>query len=258
MVFDRKLGDSFKKSSVEYHSSRKGYSSKVYTKIIKISKINNQSKILDIGCGSGLSTLPIAKLGYSITGIDTSERLIEIARKETIEGNPTYILDSFEKHYFNDNQFDLIISGQAFHWLDENTAYEKCAKALKKEGHIAIFGKFNDYKKSDFLNKLKDIFVNNCKYYPEGLHQDDYTKDYVKEITESGFFTDIISWKHKYLINYTKDDYRNYITSLSWIIKLDESTRKDVMNKVDALLNEYAWSMEIPHGTALIMAEVKK
>ena len=73
MVFDRKLGKVFKKSSLDYHKSRKGYSNELFLDIIKISKINKKSKILDVGCGSGLSNFPLVKKCYSITGIDPSK-----------------------------------------------------------------------------------------------------------------------------------------------------------------------------------------
>ena len=115
MVFDRKLGTLFDKVPSIYHSSRKGYPAQVFFDIIKFSKINKKSYILDIGCGSGLSTLPFAKKGYDITGIDISKEMIEMA-KNNAHGykNLKYIASSFETYNFKSNRFDLIISGQAF------------------------------------------------------------------------------------------------------------------------------------------------
>ena len=54
--------------------------------IIETFKLKNKKKplekvkILDVGCGGGLLTEPMKKLGANITGIDASERNIEIAK----------------------------------------------------------------------------------------------------------------------------------------------------------------------------------
>lgn len=257
MVFDRRLGKVFKKSSLDYHNSRKGYPNQLFSDIIKISKINKKSKILDVGCGSGLSNFSLAKKGYSITGIDPSKELIKIARKNAINNNPQYIINNFEKHRFEDNYFDLIISGQAFHWLDEKVAYKKCFNILKKNGYLAIFGKFNDYKRSVFLKELRKIYIQHCKYYPQGLNQDDYSKDYIKEITETKLFTSIVSKKYKHYIKYSLKDYRTNILSNSWMIKLSDSEKKEVMHKIDGLMGKFKWPMQISFGSALIMGEKK-
>ena len=255
MVFDRRLGKVFKKSSFDYHNSRKGYPNQLFLDIVKISGINKKSEVLDIGCGSGLSTLPITKKGYSITGIDPSKELIKIARKNAIKGRPEYILAAFEKYKFKENYFDLIISGQAFHWLDEKVAYKKCFNILKKNGYLAIFGKFNDYKKSIFLQELREIYMKHCKYYPQGLYHDDYASHYVKEIEKTSLFTKIISKQYRHYLKYSLKDYRTNILSNSWMIKLDNSKKKEVLRKIDNLLAQFKWPMKVPFGAALIMAK---
>ncbi len=257
MVFDRKLGDAFKKSSLEYHTSRRGYPDALFSDIINISKINIKSNILDVGCGSGLSTLPLANKGYSIIGIDISEELIKIARGNAKNNNPQYILAPFEDYDFQNSSFDLIISGQAFHWLDEKIAYSKCAKILNSIGYLAIFAKFNDYKKSTFLSDLKKIFTDNCNYYPDGLHQDDYIEDYLKEIKQTNLFTDIQSKKYTYFLEYDLESYRTYILSNSWVMKLNNEQKINIMKKIDSLLLKFKWPMKIPFGAALIMAKIK-
>ena len=59
-----------------------------------ISKINKFShpgaSVLEIGCGPGYVSLETARAGYHVTGIDISQKAIEVARK-TLESNPTEV-----------------------------------------------------------------------------------------------------------------------------------------------------------------------
>ena len=252
MVFNRRLGRTFKKSSLEYHLIRRGYPNNLFTDIIKFSGITKASIILDAGCGSGLSTLPFAKKGYSIIGIDFSEELLKIAKSEAINDVPEYLLGSFENYNFK-QKFDLIISGQAFHWFDEKIAYKKCIEILNNKGYLAIFAKFHDYKRSDFLLKLKNIFEKNCEFFPEGLHHHDYEKDYIREIKDSNLFTNIKSKTYEYFLEYLKEGYRDYIISNTWMIKLDVDKQANVMNEIDSLMSNYKWPMKIPFGAVLVI-----
>ena len=67
------------------------YITQMIKKHFKISdkKINpfNEFKILDIGCGGGLISEPMARLGANVTGIDASEKNIKIAQIHSEENN---------------------------------------------------------------------------------------------------------------------------------------------------------------------------
>ncbi len=259
MVFNRKLKVLFNKAPSIYDSSRKGYSNKIFSDIIKESKINKKSRILDIGCGSGLSTIPLGKIGYKITGIDTSKNLIDLAKENSKQyKNINYTLGSFENSKLRKDQFNLLISGQAFHWLDKKTKYKKCFNILKKDGFLAIFGKFNDYNKSSFLFRIRKLFIRSCKYYPLDTNYTEYFSHYKKELESKKLFKNVQGRVYNTQIRYTKKDYRNYILSNSWVIKLEDKPRKNLMKKIDNLMNKETWPMSIPFGSALIIAQVKK
>ncbi len=49
---------------------------------LKAFGLSDGAAILDAACGSGLSTIPLAKKGYSVTGIDRSDAMLELAREK--------------------------------------------------------------------------------------------------------------------------------------------------------------------------------
>ena len=95
--------------------------------------------ILDFGCGTGLFGLEMAPIAKSITGIDTSEGMLEIFNKKTQNAShiKSVLIDLEKQNY--DKKFDLIVSSMAFHHLeDPNKMITKLKSMLNPLGHIAI------------------------------------------------------------------------------------------------------------------------
>ena len=105
---------------------------------IKESNVNflNGLKILDIGCGGGLISEPMARLGGSVTGIDASEKNIKIAKTHSIKSglNINYINKSPEQ-LKNFEKFDIILNLEIVEHVDNVNLYIKsCYNLLKKDG----------------------------------------------------------------------------------------------------------------------------
>ncbi len=87
-------------------------------KIIKKYKLNNNSKILDVGCGKGFLLYEIKKIlpRISICGFDISRYGIKNAKKEIKKY--LFVRDVRKKILFKDNFFDLVISFNCLHNLE--------------------------------------------------------------------------------------------------------------------------------------------
>jgi ubiquinone/menaquinone biosynthesis C-methylase UbiE len=74
--------------------------------------ISSKDKLLDVGCGSGQTAIPAAKMGFKVTGVDIAENLIQYARKRAIEAKITARFDvgDAEDLPYEDNKFDAAIS----------------------------------------------------------------------------------------------------------------------------------------------------
>ena len=105
---------------------------------IKKEKINflEGLNILDVGCGGGLISEPLARLGGNVTGIDASEKNIHIAKLHSKKNNLeiNYINTSPEKLMENE-KFDIILNLEIVeHVEDVNLFIQSCYKLLKKNG----------------------------------------------------------------------------------------------------------------------------
>ena len=92
--------------------------------------------ILDIGCGGGLISEPMARLGGTITGIDASEKNIKVAKLHS-EKNKLKInyLNKSPEQIDNKEKFDIILNLEIVEHVDNVGLYiNSCYNLLKKDG----------------------------------------------------------------------------------------------------------------------------
>ena len=112
------------------------YSFKLRSKEQPLQKIN----ILDIGCGGGLLSEPMARLGANVTGIDASDKNIKIAKLHAKKNklNINYFCSSPEK-LKTKKKFDVILNMEIIeHVEDINFFIKSCSKLLKKNGLMFV------------------------------------------------------------------------------------------------------------------------
>ena len=109
-------------------------------------KLKNNKKpfqglsVLDIGCGGGLLSEPICRLGANITAIDASEKNIKIAKLHAKKNNLkiNYINSSPEK-LNNKKKFDVILNMEIVeHVSDLDYFIKSCSSLLKKNGIMFV------------------------------------------------------------------------------------------------------------------------
>ena len=91
---------------------------------------------LDVGCGTGQSTVALTTVAERIIGIDPSSEMLKAAtRHPKVE----YGQSAAEQTPFSDARFDLITVAQAFHWLDHDAFLSEAHRLLRVPGWLAIY-----------------------------------------------------------------------------------------------------------------------
>src|SRR6056300_412320 len=101
----------------------------------KITPLKN-IKILDIGCGGGLISEPMSRLGANVTGIDASEKNINIAQLHAKKSGLQIDYINASPEELNEvEKFDVILNLEIIEHVDNVNLYIKsCSKLLKKRG----------------------------------------------------------------------------------------------------------------------------
>jgi 2-polyprenyl-6-hydroxyphenyl methylase / 3-demethylubiquinone-9 3-methyltransferase len=108
-----------------------------YFKIKKDQKLPLKNlKILDIGCGGGLISEPMSRLGAEVTGIDASDKNIQVAKLHAKKNNlEINYLNTVPESLDQQNQFDIILNLEVVEHVENLDLYlSSCSKLLKKNG----------------------------------------------------------------------------------------------------------------------------
>ncbi len=124
---------------------------------------NKQTKILDIGCGTGRHSIELAKRGYTVVGIDLSESMLQRAKQRAAEQNLQIIFEKHDARKFTySDKFDLVImlceGGFSLMETDQMNfqILQNAANVLKPKGKLifttlnGLFPLFHSVK--EFLN----------------------------------------------------------------------------------------------------------
>ncbi|MDD2371261.1 MAG: class I SAM-dependent methyltransferase [Firmicutes bacterium] len=142
---------------------------KALGKIPKDLKLESYNNIIDIGCGTGALCSVLAENGLSVTGIDTAQKMLDVAIKRTENEGITFKKGSvLDKLPFEDKSFDISIASYVAHGLsplDRQIMYKEMARITK---NIVIIYDYNDERsimtsivewmeKGDYFNFIKVV-----------------------------------------------------------------------------------------------------
>ena len=144
--------------------------------IINSFKLKNKSKplsgisILDIGCGGGLLSEPMTRMGANVTGIDASDKNVRIAKlhskKNKLKIN--YLCSSPEKIKIK-KKFDVILNMEIVEHVEDIDFFLKsCSKLLKKNG-LMFVATINKTLKSYIFAIVGAEYI--LRWLPIGTHE---------------------------------------------------------------------------------------
>ncbi len=190
--------------------------------------IPKDTKILEIGAGTGRYSIALAKEGYDVTAIELAEKNIEILMQNSkgIQNIDSYQGDALDLSRFSDNCFDLtLVLGPMYHLYekkDQLKALNEAVRVTKPGGVImtaflSIYAiMHDDYLQGNFVEGFKENFTDDfqVKHFTEQL----FTGFYIDEF--EALFDDL---PVKHLTTVATDS----------ILELAEMTRNFAMSDKD-------------------------
>lgn len=126
--------------------------------------------LLDIGCGGGLLSEPMARLGFAVTGADASARNIGTARAHAAQSGARidYRVTTAEALAEEGASFDVVLNMEVVEHVADVPAYLAACAKLVKPGGITIVATLNKTLKSLLLAKFAAEYV--LQWMPRGTH----------------------------------------------------------------------------------------
>jgi SAM-dependent methyltransferase len=130
---------SFDTAAQLYDDARPGYPEVLFDDLVALAHVPAGGSVLEVGSGTGKATLPLARRGFQILGIELGANMAALARRKLAPyPNARIEVGDFETWPLPDETFDLAVSASAWHWIDPSVGYPKVARALKPTGSLAV------------------------------------------------------------------------------------------------------------------------
>lgn len=178
-------------------------------------------RILDIGCGGGLLSEPMARLGATVVGADAAERNIPVAQVHAEQSGLTidYRNTTAEAIAAAGEQFDIVLNMEVVEHVADPLAYLTACQTLLKPGGLHICSTINRNAKSFAMAIVGAEYV--MRWLPKGTHEwnkfitpdelfDLLEKAGLSPVDRKGFVFNPVSWQWALS---PKDLSVNYVTA---------------------------------------------
>ena len=128
----RQVAEGFGADAGRYDRARPNYPAGLVERIVAASPGH---RVLDAGCGTGISARLFQAAGCEVLGIDPDPRMAALAR----QGGTEVEIAKFEEWDPAGRAFDTVTAAQAWHWVDPVAGAAKAAAVLRPGGRLAVF-----------------------------------------------------------------------------------------------------------------------
>jgi SAM-dependent methyltransferase len=129
----------FDEAAELYDRVRPHYPEAVFSDLSRLAGLRAGCRVLELGCGTGQATVPLARRGYAVTAIELGPRLAALAAGKLASFPSACVVNAaFEEWSLPAEPYDLVVAATAFHWLDPAVRLVKSARALRAGGALAV------------------------------------------------------------------------------------------------------------------------
>ncbi len=241
-----------------YDKYRPNYPDELIEDVIHISGIQSEGRILEIGSGTGKATLQFAQRGYTILCLEPGQNLIDVARKNLVSyPKVSFVKARFEKWKCDQDEFDLVISAQAFHWVPEEVRYEKTATVLKPQGYLAAFWNMSPGMEGKIRQELDQVYQKRARELVNNESFEQIIESRETSFLESPYFEKVVIKKYSWSARYSTNDYLGLLNTYSDHLRLSVHKRKKLLKDIGDAIERNRGFIEKPYIAVLFIAQKK-
>ena len=240
-----RLRQTFDTVAARYHAARPGYPGALYDTLISLARLApDQDEILEIGCGTGKATIPLARRGFRITAVELGAALAAEARRNLAAFPRVTVVNADAERWQPPApaMFGLVFAATAWHWIDPAVRYRRAWELLRPGGHLAFWEAVHvipDHG-DPFFREIQDVYDEIGEALPpgSGFAKPDTLADRAAEITATGLFTDVTIRRFDWEITYTADSYLLLLDTFSGHIAMAPWQRERLYGEIRRRLGQ--------------------
>lgn len=237
-----------------YDKYRPGYPNELIETIFSVTQLDENADILEIGSGPGTATTLLASKGCMIHCIEPSEELIGLAKKKLQYSGVVFSNTTFEDWYPNKHVFDMVVSAQAFHWIERTIAYNKTSKVLKDNGWLVLFWNMYPRNEEPVTRKVDEVYKRILPRVSPFNYSEDIIEKRRVDIEISGYFKDVLVRRFFWTKSYSTEEYIGYLSTFGVYSRLTEMTRLEFFRELRRAIDSCGGVIEKQYVSILYVA----
>jgi SAM-dependent methyltransferase len=237
-----RLRETFNEDAEQYDRARPRYPDQMFDDLAAAG-VAPGARVLEIGCGTGQATVPLAKRGYRVVAVELGPDMAAVARRNLAGFDSVEVLTAaFEDWPLPAEPFDVVFSATAFHWVDPAVRVSKSADALRPGGLLATVGTHHVTGGSErFFVEVQDCYERFDPSTPPGLRLTaarDIPED-DRELTASGRFGQASFRRYEWDAAYSTTDYLDLLLTYSNHRALPDVPRRGLLHCIGQLIDNH-------------------
>jgi SAM-dependent methyltransferase len=241
-----------------YDEVRPGYPDVIIDAIVELSGLPAEGRILEIGCGTGQITRPLARRGYAILALELGLALAALAAEHLRPYPQVHILPlAFEDWPVEPGAFDLVLSAQAFHWIDPAFGLAKASEALNSHGAIALVWHLDRSEHTDFYQATRPLYERFLPSDAQRSHVDTLEQQamrYQVALGQSHAFAGLTTIRHPWQRQYTGPQFLKLLQTFSNHQALPEPAKTQFFQGMETTLARFGNMVTRHYETLLLVA----
>jgi SAM-dependent methyltransferase len=236
-----RLRRTFDSAADRYDQARPSYPEQLFDDLVMLAGLHAGDRLLEVGCGTGKATVPLARRGFRLSCLELGEQLAAVASRNLAEFSDVTVINAsydqwptsdggaFDGGEFDGGEFDLVFAATSWHWLDPATRYRRAWEFLRPGGHLAFWGAVHVFPDGGdpIFGEIQPVYAD----IGEGSAEDvtrprpGELPDDSSEIEATGLFEDSQSRQYDWEIRYDADAYIALLDTFSGHLEMSPENR---------------------------------
>lgn len=205
----------------KYQMARPDYPPELFDDLVKLARLSQSADLLEIGCGPGKATIPLAERGFTITAIELGPALADAARRNVEAFPKVEVVRTTFEEWSPPQGFaiELVYAATAWPWIDPDVKYRKAAQLLRPGGHLAVWSARHAFPAdldpffTEIQNVYEEIGESHDSEWPPPPPED--VPDETVAFVESGYFDVAGVRRYLWAVDYGVDRYIDLLDTFS-------------------------------------------
>jgi SAM-dependent methyltransferase len=233
--------ESFDAAAADYARYRTGYPDEVVDDVVAAARLHSGSRVLEIGCGTGQLSVPLAQRGVELVAVELGPNLAAIARQALAEFPAARVeVSGFEDWPLPAEPFDAVVSATALHWIEPSVRFSKPAQALRPGGVLVVVHSHHvGGGTPGFFADTQPVYVRwglSDDPFAEPTAPEDAPVMYA-ELEDRPDFRSVQRHRFEIPRHYTTDSYVGWLKTDSLVASLDPPSRQGFLDDIGALID---------------------